>query len=91
VAVGHAHQDLIPLLAAAERRKSFFTRVAEMAARGAVDVPPDPSLYVADQADALLALIRHRSRQAAAPVGRGAGQLSQAGLRHRRGITGRSG
>jgi hypothetical protein len=79
------------VVAGAERRKSFLTRVAEMAARGAVDVPPDPSLYVADQADALLALIRHRSRQAAAPVGRGAGQLSQAGLRHRRGITGRSG
>ena len=36
-----------------------------MAARGAVDVPPDPSLYVADQADALLALIRDTLRDAA--------------------------
>ena len=32
------------VVAGAERRKSFFTRVAEMAARGAVDVPLDPSL-----------------------------------------------
>jgi len=52
------------IVAGAERRKSFFTRVAEMAARGAVDVPPDPSLYV-DQTDALLALIRDALRDAA--------------------------
>jgi hypothetical protein len=49
----------------AERRKSFFTRVAEMAARGAVDVPPDPSLYVLDQTDTLLSLIRDAVRDAA--------------------------
>jgi len=49
----------------AERRKSFFTRVAEMAARGAVDVPPDPSLYVPDQTDTLLSLIRDAVRDAA--------------------------
>ena len=42
----------------AERRKSFLTRVAEMTARGAVDVVPDPSLYVLDQTDTLLSLIR---------------------------------
>ena len=52
------------IVAEAERRKSFFTRVAEMAARGAVDVPLDPSLYV-DQTDALLALIRDAVRDAA--------------------------
>ena len=52
------------IVAEAERRKSFFTRVAEMAARGAVDVPLDPSLYV-DQTDALLALIRDTLRDAA--------------------------
>ena len=46
------------VVAEAERRKSFFTRVAEMAARGAVDVPPDPSLYIFDQTDTLLSLIR---------------------------------
>ena len=49
----------------AERRKSFFTRVAELAARGAVDVVPDPSLYVVDQTDTLLSLIRHAVRDAA--------------------------
>jgi len=49
----------------AERRKSFFTRVAEMAARGAVDVAPDPSLYVVDQTDTLLSLIRDAVRDAA--------------------------
>ena len=42
----------------AERRKSFFIRVAEMAARGGVDVAPDPSLYVLDETDTLLSLIR---------------------------------
>jgi cytidylate kinase len=49
----------------AERRKSFLTRVAELAARGAVDVVPDPSLYVADQTDTLLSLIRDAVRDAA--------------------------
>ena len=49
----------------AERRKSFLTRVAEIAARGAVDVPPDPSLYVSDQTDTLLSLIRQAVRDAA--------------------------
>ena len=49
----------------AERRKSFLTRVAEMAARGAVDVAPDPSLYVLDQTDTLLSLIRDAVRDAA--------------------------
>ena len=53
------------IVAGAERRKSFFTRVAEMAARGAVDVPPDPSLYIVDQTDTLLALIRDTLRDAA--------------------------
>jgi Cytidylate kinase-like family len=53
------------VVAGAERRKSFFTRVAEMAARGAVDVPPDPSLDLVDQADTLLALIRDTLRDAA--------------------------
>ena len=53
------------IVAGAERRKSFFTRVAELAARGAVDVPPDPSLYVVDQTDTLLALIRDALRDAA--------------------------
>ena len=49
----------------AERRKSFLTRVAEMTARGAVDVVPDPSLYVPDQTDTLLSLIRDAVRDAA--------------------------
>jgi len=53
------------IVVGAERRKSFFTRVAEMAARGAVDVAPDPSLYVVDQTDTLLALIRDVVRDAA--------------------------
>ena len=49
----------------AERRKSFLTRVAEMAARGAVDMVPDPSLYALDQTDTLLSLIRDAVRDAA--------------------------
>jgi len=49
----------------AERRKSFFIRVAEMAARGGVDVAPDPSLYVADETDTVLSLIRDTLRDAA--------------------------
>jgi cytidylate kinase len=53
------------IVVGAERRKSFFTRVAELAARGAVDVVPDPSLYVVDQTDTLLSLIRDAVRDAA--------------------------
>jgi len=53
------------MVVAAERRKSFLTRVAEMAARGAVDVAPDPSLYVLDETDTLLSLIRDAVRDAA--------------------------
>ena len=53
------------IVVAAERRKSFLTRVAEMAARGAVDVAPDPSLYVLDETDTLLSLIRDAVRDAA--------------------------
>jgi Cytidylate kinase-like family len=53
------------IVVGAERRKSFFTRVAEMAARGAVDVAPDPSLYVPDETDTLLSLIRDAVRDAA--------------------------
>jgi cytidylate kinase len=49
----------------AERRKSFFIRVAEMAARGGVDVAPDPSLYVVDESDTVLSLIRDALRDAA--------------------------
>jgi uncharacterized protein len=49
----------------AERRKSFFIRVAEMAARGGVDMAPDPSLYVADETDTVLSLIRDTLRDAA--------------------------
>ena len=49
----------------AERRKSLLTRVAEMAARGAVDMVPDPSLYALDQTDTLLSLIRDAVRDAA--------------------------
>ena len=49
----------------AERRKSFLIRVAEMAARGSVDVPPDPSLHAFDETDTLLSLIRDAVRDAA--------------------------
>jgi cytidylate kinase len=49
----------------AEQRKSFFTRIAEMAARGAPDVMPDTSLYAFDETDALLSLIRDAVRDAA--------------------------
>src|SRR6516162_2161299 len=49
----------------AEQRKSFFTRVAEMAARGAPDVMPDTSLYAFDETDTLLWLIRDAVRDAA--------------------------
>jgi cytidylate kinase len=49
----------------AERRKSFFTRVTEMTARGAPDVMPDTSLYAFDETDTLLSLIRDAVREAA--------------------------
>ena len=52
------------IVAEAERRKSFFIRVAELAARGGVDVAPDPSLYV-DETDTVLSLIRDALRDAA--------------------------
>jgi cytidylate kinase len=54
------------VLIEAERRKSFFTRVAEMAARGTPDVVvPDSSLYAVDETDTLLSLIRDAVRDAA--------------------------
>ena len=49
----------------AERRKSFFTRVMEMAARGAYHAAPDSSLYAFDETDTLLLLIRDAVRDAA--------------------------
>ena len=49
----------------AEQRKSFLTRLAEMAARGAPDVMPDTSLYAFDETDTLLSLIRDAVRDAA--------------------------
>jgi len=49
----------------AERRKSFSTRVLEMAARGAYHAAPDPSLYAFDETDRLLSLIRDAVRDAA--------------------------
>jgi cytidylate kinase len=53
-------------VAEAERRKSFFLRVAEAAARGtAVPVPPDPRVYEPDQTDMLLSLIRDTVQDAA--------------------------
>jgi CMP/dCMP kinase len=53
------------IVSEAEQRKSFFTRVAEMAARGAPDVMADTSLYAFDQTDTLLWLIRDAVRDAA--------------------------
>jgi len=53
-------------VAEAERRKSFFLRVAEAAARGTANpVPPDPSVYEPDQTDKLLSLIRDTVQDAA--------------------------
>lgn len=53
-------------VAEAERRKSFFLRVAEAAARvTAVPVPPDPRVYEPDQTDTLLSLIRDTVQDAA--------------------------
>jgi CMP/dCMP kinase len=53
------------IVSEAEQRKSFFTRLAEMAARGAPDVMPDTSLYAFDETDMLLGLIRDAVRDAA--------------------------
>jgi cytidylate kinase len=53
-------------VAEAERRKSFFIRVAEAAARvTAAPVPPDPRVYEPDQTDVLLSLIRDTVQDAA--------------------------
>jgi cytidylate kinase len=49
----------------AEQRKSFFLRVAEMTARGAPDVMPDPPMYTVRQTDTLLSLIQDAVRDAA--------------------------
>lgn len=49
----------------AEGRKSFSTRVLEMAARGAYHAAPDASLYAVDETDTLLSLIRDAVRDAA--------------------------
>jgi len=49
----------------AERRKSFSTRILEMAARGAYHAAPDSSLYAFDETDTLLLLIRDAVRDAA--------------------------
>lgn len=53
------------MVSEAEQRKSFLSRLAEMAARGAPDVMPDTSLYAVDETDALLWLIRDAVRDAA--------------------------
>jgi cytidylate kinase len=53
-------------VAEAERRKSFFLRVAEAAVHmAAAPVPPDPRIYEPDQTDALLSLIRDTVQDAA--------------------------
>ena len=53
-------------VAEAERRKSFFLRVAEAAAYvTAVPVPPDPRVLEPDQTDMLLSLIRDTVQDAA--------------------------
>jgi cytidylate kinase len=53
-------------VAEAERRKSFFLRVAEAAAYvTAVPVPPDPRVHEPDQTDMLLSLIRDTVQDAA--------------------------
>jgi cytidylate kinase len=49
----------------AEQRKSFFIRIAEMVARSAPDVTPNPQLYQFDETDTLLWLIRDALRDAA--------------------------
>jgi cytidylate kinase len=53
-------------VAEAERRKSFFLRVAEAAVHMTAGVgPPDPRLYEPDQTDTLLSLIRDTVQDAA--------------------------
>jgi cytidylate kinase len=53
-------------VAEAERRKSFFLRVAEAAVHvTAIPVPPDPRVYEPDQTDMLLSLIRDTVQDAA--------------------------
>ena len=54
-------------VAGAEQRKSFLTRVAEAAARGAIDggMSPDPSVYDFGQSEMFLSLIRDAVRDAA--------------------------
>ena len=53
-------------VAEAERRKSFFLRVAEAAVHVAAGpVPPDPRVYEPDQTDTLLSLIRDTVQDAA--------------------------
>jgi uncharacterized protein len=49
----------------AEQRRSFFSRLAEMALRAAPDVSSPPPLYAFDEADTLLWLIRDAVRDAA--------------------------
>jgi cytidylate kinase len=49
----------------AEQRRSFFSRLAEMAARAAPDVTASPPLYKFDETDMLLWLIRDAVRDAA--------------------------
>jgi cytidylate kinase len=49
----------------AEQRKSFFSRLAEMALRAAPDMSSSPRLYAFDEADMLLWLIRDAVRDVA--------------------------
>jgi len=53
------------IVSEAEQRKSFFIRLAEMVARSAPDVTPNPQLYQFDETDMLLWLIRDALRDAA--------------------------
>jgi len=49
----------------AEKRKAFFSRLAEMALRAAPDLKSPPPLYAFDETDMLLWLIRDAVRDAA--------------------------
>src|SRR5579862_9706210 len=70
-------------VAEAERRKSFLSRVAEMAALGSMaGVVPDAAPYIFDETDALLSMIREAVRDAAA--------RGERGLLRVRGRTGRA-
>jgi cytidylate kinase len=53
------------IVSEAEQRKSFFSRLAEMALRAAPDVSSRPPLYAFDESDMLLWLIRDAVRDAA--------------------------